>query len=80
METSPGVQTAPMATEERSVLAGFHWERLGPGATGSPPHCHSEEEELFVILDGAGLLELWPSPTAATGGAVREDIRSGRAT
>jgi uncharacterized cupin superfamily protein len=26
---------------------------------GAPPHCHSEEEELFVVLDGAGVLELW---------------------
>ena len=65
---------APLATRERSVLAGFHWERLGPGRRGSPPHCHSEEEEIFVILDGDGVLELWPSPRLAADGAPREDI------
>jgi uncharacterized cupin superfamily protein len=72
--SGPGVRTAPLATEERSSLAGFHWERLAPGATGAPPHCHSEEEELFVILDGTGTLELWPSPVGESGGAVREDV------
>ena len=39
------------------------------------PHCHSEEEEVFVILDGDGVLELWPSPDAgARGGLEPEDI------
>jgi uncharacterized cupin superfamily protein len=31
---------------------------LAPGATSFPPHCHSEEEELFVILEGDGFCEL----------------------
>jgi len=66
--------TAPLATEERSAQAGLHWERLEPGARGSPPHCHSEEEEVFVILAGTALLELWPSPRAASHGLEREDI------
>ena len=73
-ETANNVTTAPLATRERSDQAGFHWERLGPGATGSVPHCHSEEEELFVMLDGDGVLELWPSPVAEARGAVREDV------
>jgi uncharacterized cupin superfamily protein len=68
------VTTAMLATRERSVLAGLHWEQLAPGGTGSPPHCHSEEEEVFVILDGDGLLELWPSPEAAGDGVEREDV------
>ena len=39
------------------------------------PHCHSEEEEVFVILEGDATLELWPSPVSqARGTAVREDI------
>jgi uncharacterized cupin superfamily protein len=66
--------TAPLATRERSVLAGFHWERLEPGGRGSPPHCHSEEEEIFVILEGEATLELWPSPRLAADGVEREDI------
>jgi uncharacterized cupin superfamily protein len=67
--------TAPLATRERSDQAGFHWERLDPGARGSVPHCHSEEEEIFVILEGDGTLHLWPSPSFAAGtGAEREEI------
>ena len=26
----------------------------------NPPHCHSAEEEIFVVLEGEGTLELWP--------------------
>ncbi|HEY4915543.1 MAG TPA: cupin domain-containing protein [Solirubrobacteraceae bacterium] len=32
---------------------------LPPGGQGAPAHCHSVEEELFVVLDGGGVLELW---------------------
>jgi uncharacterized cupin superfamily protein len=66
--------TALLATDERSLLAGFYWERLFPGAVGAPPHCHSEEEEAFVMLEGDGTLGLWPSPLAASAGSVREDL------
>jgi uncharacterized cupin superfamily protein len=67
--------TAPLATKERSDQAGFHWERLEPGARGSVPHCHSEEEEIFVMLEGEGTLHLWPSPSFASGtGAEKEEI------
>jgi uncharacterized cupin superfamily protein len=66
--------TAPLATRERSVQAGLHWERLDGAGTGAPPHCHSEEEEVFVILEGDGTLELWPSPQSAKNGVVREDV------
>jgi len=52
--------TAPLATRERSDLAGLHWERLAPGRRGSIPHCHSSEEEVFIILEGTATLELWP--------------------
>jgi uncharacterized cupin superfamily protein len=54
------VTTAPLATRERSHLAGLHWERLAPGRRGCVPHCHSAEEEVFVILEGTATLELWP--------------------
>ena len=71
--------TAPLATHERSEQAGLHWERLDPGARGAVPHCHSEEEEVFVILEGDGTLHLWPSPVAEARGAEPEEIaiRSG---
>ena len=31
-----------------------------PGKLVNPPHCHSAEEEIFVVLEGEGTLELWP--------------------
>jgi uncharacterized cupin superfamily protein len=54
------LKTAPLATGERSKLAGLHWEKIAAGHRGSVPHCHSAEEEVFVILDGTASLELWP--------------------
>jgi uncharacterized cupin superfamily protein len=74
LERFHGSTTAPLATRERSDQAGFHWERLDPGARGSVPHCHSEEEEIFVILEGDGTLQLWPSPFGKTTPAEREDV------
>jgi uncharacterized cupin superfamily protein len=53
-------------------LAGFAWERIAPGKMGSVPHCHSEEEEIFVVLEGSATLHLWPSPLKAERGAERE--------
>jgi uncharacterized cupin superfamily protein len=44
-----------------TVLAGLGWEKLPAGHRGSVPHCHSAEEEVFVILEGTATLELWPS-------------------
>ena len=41
---------------------GLNWVALPPNEEGAPPHCHSAEEELFVVLDGEGTLELWPGP------------------
>ena len=39
---------------------GLNHVTLAPGGQGAPAHCHSEEEEIFVVLDGGGTLELWP--------------------
>lgn len=57
-----------------AVQAGLNWVRLPPGRMGAPVHCHSEEEEVFVILEGEGTLELWPSPTMEKLGSTREDV------
>jgi uncharacterized cupin superfamily protein len=57
--------------DETTRLAGFGWEQITAGHRGSVPHCHSAEEEVFVILDGTATLELWPSPRSE---AVREDV------
>lgn len=65
--------TAPLATRERTDLAGFAWERLNPGQSGAVPHCHSEEEEIFVILEGSATLSLTPSPLRAEWGTAPEE-------
>ncbi len=63
-----------LADRERSRQAGMGWSQIEPGRIGSPPHCHSEEEEVFVILGGDAQFELWPTPTAESNGVQREDV------
>ena len=43
-----------------AIATGLNHVVLAPGGTGAPPHCHSQEEELFVVLEGSGELDLWP--------------------
>ena len=45
-----------------SFRSGLQHVTVEPGALMTPPHSHSSEEEIFVVLDGEGELELWPSP------------------
>jgi len=71
---SEGNQTwAGLANHDETKLAGCAWERISPGKMGSVPHCHSEEEEIFVILEGSATLHLWPSPLKVDRGAEREE-------
>ena len=49
-----------------ALAAGSRWTGLThievePGVLSGPPHVHSAEEEIFVVLDGEGTLELTPS-------------------
>ena len=68
-----------LARKAGSKRTGLNWGRLHEGCAGAPPHCHSEDEEIFVVLDGRGTLELWPSPERAKQRRERElhDLRSG---
>ncbi len=45
-----------------ATLTGLNLVSLPAGEEGAPPHAHTAEEELFVVLAGEGELELWPSP------------------
>ena len=47
--------------------------RCRPGGGARCPHCHSAEEEIFVVLEGEGTLELTPTPLAAERGATAEE-------
>jgi uncharacterized cupin superfamily protein len=37
-----------------SEASGINYNRIEPGKLSAPPHCHSAEEEIFVILAGGG--------------------------
>ena len=43
-----------------SLKTGLRHFVVSPGKLLNPPHCHSAEEEIFVVLEGEGALELWP--------------------
>jgi uncharacterized cupin superfamily protein len=72
--TSFGGTARALAAAGGSIRTGLHLVTLPPGASGAPSHCHSAEEEVFIVLAGGGTLELRPSPAAASRGAEREEI------
>ena len=79
VEGESGGQWKPLAKPAGAELTGLNWGRLYAGEEGVPPHCHSADEELFVMLEGDGTLELWPSPQQARGGREYEEqpVRAG---
>jgi uncharacterized cupin superfamily protein len=40
-----------------SQRTGLNHVTVPPGMRNVPPHCHSAEEELFVVFEGSGSLE-----------------------
>jgi len=65
------IHSKELAGTAGSVRAGLNWLELRAGQHSSVPHCHSLEEEIFVVLDGTGTLELWPAPRSD---ARRENV------
>ncbi|MGZ6666547.1 MAG: cupin domain-containing protein [Solirubrobacteraceae bacterium] len=53
-----------------SVTTGLQHVVVEPGAESAPQHCHSVEEEIFVILGGDGVLVLDDEETPVTRGHV----------
>jgi uncharacterized cupin superfamily protein len=53
-----------------SLETGLSHMTLPPGAEGYPPHCHAAEEELFVVLDGAGTVFLGEETAEVRRGSV----------
>jgi uncharacterized cupin superfamily protein len=53
-----------------SVTSGLTWVRIAPGAESYPPHCHSAEEELLVVLAGSGVVRLGEEEGAVSRGSV----------
>ena len=59
-----------------AVATGLNHVVLAAAEQGSPAHCHSQEEELFVVLEGGGVLELWSrgEPTPEEHPLTRGDV------
>jgi uncharacterized cupin superfamily protein len=53
-----------------SSRTGLRVSEVLPGKLNAPPHCHSAEEEIFVVLEGGGELLLW-EPEGVTEQSVR---------
>jgi uncharacterized cupin superfamily protein len=54
------------------VRTGLRLSDVLPGKLSAPPHCHSADEEIFVVLDGQGELLLWED-----GGVAEHPVRAG---
>ncbi len=54
----PPAQLRAAGRAAGAVKAGLNHVVLPPGERGAPPHCHTLEEELFVVLTGSGTLTL----------------------
>jgi uncharacterized cupin superfamily protein len=55
-----------------SKRSGLRYAEVLPGKLSAPPHCHSAEEEIFVVLEGEGDVLLWEE-----GGIVEHPLRTG---
>ena len=53
-----------------SVAVGLKHVRVDAGMLSAPPHCHSAEEEIFVVLDGDGVALIGDDETPVRGGHV----------
>jgi uncharacterized cupin superfamily protein len=57
-ERDAGGVNRALGSEAGSQRTGLNHEVIQPGNLNSPPHCHSAEEEIFVVLDGEATLLL----------------------
>jgi uncharacterized cupin superfamily protein len=53
-----------------SVATGIQHVEVFPGKESAPAHCHSLEEEIFVVLDGDGVVVLGEEETPVRPGHV----------
>jgi uncharacterized cupin superfamily protein len=62
-----------LAEAAGSQLTGLNHLTLPAGETTGIAHLHSAEEEIFVVLEGEGVLELTPTPIAREFGRTEEE-------
>ena len=53
-----------------SLRTGLQEALVQPGKLSNPPHCHSAEEELFVILEGDGVVVLGDAEHPVRAGSI----------
>ncbi|HEU0335737.1 MAG TPA: hypothetical protein VFR43_04240 [Gaiellaceae bacterium] len=58
--TTVGRTVRDLGRAAGSRRTGLRLSEVTPGKLNAPPHCHSAEEEIFVVLAGDGDLLLWP--------------------
>ncbi len=58
--------------EAGSARTGLRHAEVLPGKLNAPPHCHSAEEEIFVVLEGEGHVLFWEE-----GGVAEQPVRVG---
>jgi uncharacterized cupin superfamily protein len=61
-----------VAREAGSLRTGLRHVEVLPGKLNAPPHCHSAEEEIFVVLEGEGHVLLWEED-----GVAEHPVRAG---
>jgi uncharacterized cupin superfamily protein len=66
----PGAEVRALGAAGGSRRAGLNHVTLRPGVAGAPHHCHALEEELFLVLEGAGTLTLGESELGVRVGDV----------
>ena len=49
------VEIRDLGVAAGSIRTGINYNRIAPGKLSAPPHCHTVEEELFVVLEGEGV-------------------------
>ena len=54
-----GRRARQLTREAGALRTGLRHSEVFPGKLNAPPHCHSAEEEIFVVLEGDGQLLLW---------------------
>jgi uncharacterized cupin superfamily protein len=70
--TTVGRKVRDLGRRAGSQRTGLRLAEVLPGKLNAPPHCHSAEEEIFVVLDGEGDLLLWERE-----GVAEHAIRAG---
>lgn len=68
--TTIGYRLRDLGRAAGSLRTGLRRYQLEPGKLGPPPHCHSAEEELFVVLEGEGNLLLGEDEHSVRRGSV----------